>query len=258
MFNKKSKLGTKIAVFMLITTLFLWLLPADNVLITGSGWLPGETVKLDFHETLIDLFQQTITCYSVAGSVDGSEGKINDIKYLIELRHLGASVVLTATGLTSGLTAQTTFTDHGTPTINWSDPADITVGTALGVTQLNATASVAGTFVYNPDSGTVLSLGDNQDLDVTFTPTDTANYNGNSKTVHIDVKALPGIVKTYSDGTFTTEKTTFAQGETVYFKAINLIPGTFYRFRLDSPSGTQFFVPGTSWTSATPGDTELT
>ena len=82
-------------------------LPTDYVLVTGSGWLPGETVKLDFHETLIDLFQQTITYYTVADS----EGNIRDIQYLIELRHLGASFILTATGLTSGLTAQTTFTD---------------------------------------------------------------------------------------------------------------------------------------------------
>ncbi|MCL4386055.1 MAG: DUF5011 domain-containing protein [Cyanobacteria bacterium] len=87
-------------------------IPNDYVLVTGSGWLPGETVKLDFHETLIDMFQQTTTYYTVADS----EGNIRDLQYLIELRHLGASFVLTATGLTSGLTAQTTFTDTGTPT----------------------------------------------------------------------------------------------------------------------------------------------
>ena len=33
-----------------------------------------------------------------------------------------------------------------TPTITWSSPADIAQGTALGATQLNATASAAGTF----------------------------------------------------------------------------------------------------------------
>ncbi|MHB1340119.1 MAG: immunoglobulin-like domain-containing protein, partial [Bellilinea sp.] len=87
-------------------------MPTDYVLVTGSGWLPGETVKLDFHETLIDLFQQTTTYYTVADS----EGNIRDIQYLIELRHFGASFVLTATGLTSGLTSQTVFTDGGTAT----------------------------------------------------------------------------------------------------------------------------------------------
>ena len=38
-------------------------------------------------------------------------------------------------------------------------PAAITYGTALGATQLDATASVAGTFAYTPASGTVLEAG---------------------------------------------------------------------------------------------------
>jgi len=37
-----------------------------------------------------------------------------------------------------------------TPTITWSVPAAITFGTPLGASQLNATASVPGTFVYTP------------------------------------------------------------------------------------------------------------
>ena len=82
--------------------------PGDYVLVTGSGWIPGETVKLDFLETLSDLIsQQTITYYTVADS----EGNISDSQYLIELRHLGATFILTATGQTSGLVATTTFTD---------------------------------------------------------------------------------------------------------------------------------------------------
>jgi len=84
--------------------------PGDYVLVTGSGWLPGETVKLDFLETLSDpISQQTITYYTVADN----EGKISDIQYLIELRHVGATFILTATGQTSGLVATTTFTDAG-------------------------------------------------------------------------------------------------------------------------------------------------
>src|SRR6185503_3716164 len=43
-----------------------------------------------------------------------------------------------------------------TPTITWSAPAAIVHGTALSATQLNATASVPGSFVYNPAAGTVL------------------------------------------------------------------------------------------------------
>lgn len=87
--------------------------PGDYVLVTGSGWIPGETVKLDFLETLSDLIsQQTITYYTVVDS----EGNISDSQYLIELRHLGATFILTATGQTSGLVATTTFTDAVTLT----------------------------------------------------------------------------------------------------------------------------------------------
>ncbi len=79
-------------------------------------------------------------------------------------------------------------------TIVWSNPANITYGTALSGIQLNATASVPGIFVYDPVSGTVLSVGDNQNLHVDFTPTDAANYTGASADVTINVlKATPMI-----------------------------------------------------------------
>src|SRR5213078_1522629 len=81
-----------------------------------------------------------------------------------------------------------------TPTITWNNPADITYGTALSGTQLNATASVAGSFVYTPASGTVLNVGSNQTLHVDFTPADTTNYNTASKDVVINVvNATPSI-----------------------------------------------------------------
>ncbi len=76
-----------------------------------------------------------------------------------------------------------------TPVITWSDPAPINQGTALSATQLNATSPVAGSFSYNPPSGTVLPAGNNQALNTLFTPTDGANYNTNSATVHINVLA---------------------------------------------------------------------
>ena len=63
-----------------------------------------------------------------------------------------------------------------TPKITWANPADITAGTALGAGQLDATASVAGTFAYSPSIGTVLKSGNAQSLEVTFTPADAADY----------------------------------------------------------------------------------
>lgn len=75
--------------------------------------------------------------------------------------------------------------------ITWENPADIIVGTALSNTQLNATTDVSGTFVYTPAIGEVLSLGENQNLKVDFTPTDAENYNAVSKNVKINVIASP-------------------------------------------------------------------
>ena len=73
-------------------------------------------------------------------------------------------------------------------TINWSNPSDIVYGTALSAAQLNATASVPGSFVYNPAIGKVLAVGDSQTLHADFTATDTGNYNSASKDVSINVK----------------------------------------------------------------------
>jgi hypothetical protein len=74
-----------------------------------------------------------------------------------------------------------------TPTITWSNPASIVYGTALGDSQLDATASVAGTFSFSPAAGTVLKAGNGQKLTVTFTPVDTADYTTTTHTVTIDV-----------------------------------------------------------------------
>jgi len=81
--------------------------------------------------------------------------------------------------------------NKATPTIAWTAPASITSGTALGAAQLNATASVPGSFVYAPAAGTLLAVGNGQLLSVTFTPADTVDYNGAATSVSIDVTAPP-------------------------------------------------------------------
>ncbi len=81
------------------------------------------------------------------------------------------------------------------PTITWSNPANIPSGTPLGGAQLNATASVPGTFVYTPAAGTLLSVGSGQTLSVTFTPTDPTNYTTATASVLINViDAIPPAV----------------------------------------------------------------
>jgi MBG domain-containing protein len=76
-------------------------------------------------------------------------------------------------------------------TITWANPADITIGTPLSSTQLNATvAGVAGgtppgALTYTPPAGTVLGAGANQALKVDAAAT--INYNAATKTVYINV-----------------------------------------------------------------------
>ena len=84
-------------------------------------------------------------------------------------------------------TGTTTITvNQATPTITWAAPAAITYGTALSSTQLDATASVPGTFAYNPATGTTPPTGADT-LSVTFTPTDTADYTTGTATVQLMV-----------------------------------------------------------------------
>ena len=114
------------------------------------------------------------------------------------------------TGLTAGTTyyvrayatntantsygAEVSFTTQSTPTITWNNPSDVVYGTLLSATQLNATASVPGTFTYTPALGTKLNAGSTQNLKVDFTPTDAVLYLSTSKTVTINVaKATPVI-----------------------------------------------------------------
>jgi trimeric autotransporter adhesin len=93
---------------------------------------------------------------------------------------------------------QSTMATLATPTINWTTPTTITYGTALSGTQLDAKATyngatLAGTFVYTPAKGTVLTAGA-QTLSVTFTPTKTADYTIASASVTLLVtQATPKI-----------------------------------------------------------------
>jgi hypothetical protein len=79
---------------------------------------------------------------------------------------------------------------QATPSLNWSTPAAIAYGTALGASQLNATANIAGNFTFTPAAGTVLPAG-NHTLNVVFTPTDSGNYTTASANVTLKVNDLP-------------------------------------------------------------------
>src|SRR5207237_922105 len=100
------------------------------------------------------------------------------------------SVAFTPTDTANYLSTSATVAitvSRATPTITWPAPASIVYGTTLSAAQLNATASVPGTFVYSPAAGTVLDAGMGQSLSVAFTPTDTANYSPATASVPLTV-----------------------------------------------------------------------
>jgi hypothetical protein len=112
----------------------------------------------------------------------------------------GGQHILTAsyTGATgegaSAAASQTITVAKATPVLTWATPAQITSTTALSGTQLDATAAgvsgaaLAGSFVYTPAAGSMLTVGAHT-LSVTFTPTDATDYATATKTVQIQVVA---------------------------------------------------------------------
>jgi uncharacterized repeat protein (TIGR01451 family) len=99
---------------------------------------------------------------------------------------VGASFAGDSSYLTSNTSGALNVAKAST-SVTWSNPADIVYGTALGGTELNASGSVPGSYVYTPAAGTVLASGNGQNLHVDFTPTDATNYNGSSTDAAINV-----------------------------------------------------------------------
>ena len=93
--------------------------------------------------------------------------------------------------ISSSIDNTVTFSQITTPVITWANPADIVYGTALSASQLSATASVPGSFIYTPGAGTVLLAGDGQILHVDFTPTDNFHYTTAAADVIINVTPAP-------------------------------------------------------------------
>ena len=88
---------------------------------------------------------------------------------------------------------QTTAATKIAPVIAWAAPAAISFGMPLSGAQLNATASVPGTFVYSPPAGTVLGAGPHV-LSATFTPDDSGDYNTAAAQVTLQVNQATPVI----------------------------------------------------------------
>ena len=109
------------------------------------------------------------------------------------------------------------------PTISWARPEPMPSGVALSANELNATASVPGTFVYKPVLGEVLPAGEHT-LTVIFTPVDTMNYEPAKATVSLTVAKLPQVEITWPAPAAIPYGTALSD---VQLNASASIPGTF-------------------------------
>ncbi|PJJ07689.1 hypothetical protein CLU83_0885 [Flavobacterium sp. 1] len=135
--------------------------PGDAVIVTGTGWQPGETVSLHFIET-----PQVCTSNHDRLTVADSNGNIYYNQFLINIKHLGVSFVLTAIGQSSNLSAEVLFTDAGYQ----FDAVGLPSSTSVVVNYtISGTGSGNGTF--NTTS---------------FIPPATAGNNNNNKTITVN------------------------------------------------------------------------
>lgn len=94
------------------------------------------------------------------------------------------------------------------PIITWNSPTEIACGTPLSTSQLNATATIPGTFSYTPPYGTILPSGDAQTLSALFTPDNLTNYEP------ICISVLINVVSPVSNTTGVAPKTIVAGSST--------------------------------------------
>ncbi len=156
-----------------------------TVAVTGAqGAIEGGSVSFSISDVPGAVASAPVTTGSANVNVSIPGGTAAGT-YAIRADYSGTSTFASSSDSSAALTIL-----KATPTITWQNPADIQVGTALGLAQLNATANVPGAFVYSPPEGTRLPVGTGQLLSVTFTPSDVVDYNTVTATVSINVTAL--------------------------------------------------------------------
>lgn len=122
--------------------------PGETVTITGTGWQPGEIVQLRLHRDGFDVESDTLL-----SAVAAADGTISNTDYVVRETDADLSFLLTATGQTSGRTAQTTFTDS-VAQLAINSPT-----TASPVTVLALPAVITVSFTYRT-SPTLITTGE--------------------------------------------------------------------------------------------------
>ncbi len=180
----------------------------------------GDTATVTFTGTLITLYAvESPTAGSAQIFVDGGDpAQVNLYSPTTIIAPVFTSALLSSSSVGGGNGSHTIIVKvasgnvaiadfvvgPATPTLVWATPDDLVYGTALTGTQLDAFvsnfANFPGTFTYSPPLGTMLPVGQNQPLSVTFVPTDSADYDSANAEVFINEdQATPLITWTGPD-----------------------------------------------------------
>ena len=164
--------------------------PPSPVLLTQSGSQSatvGDAVTLTVTASNATSFQWLLNGTNLVGATSSNYALAS-----VTVANAGDYQVIVANPYASVTSTVATLTvAKATPVLTWANPAGLTYGTALSSVQLNATASVPGTFSYTPATGAVLNASNGQVLSVLFTPSDTGNYNTTNGSVTINVARAP-------------------------------------------------------------------
>jgi hypothetical protein len=174
--------------------------------------------------------------YSTTATVSSPAGTYPIVPALVDPNSRLANYVVTTNNGTLTITKTAEV-------ITWSTPAAITYGTALSSLQLNATSTVAGTFAYSPEAGTVLDAGTNV-LTAVFTPTDTTDYASATNSVSIVVQLAALNVTAYNTNRVYGTTNPVFNGVITGIQNDDDITVTFHTTATNtSPAGTYLIIP---------------
>lgn len=185
--------------------------PGETVIITGSGWAAGETVRLAVRRESSEAADANLS------AVADEYGNILNREFTVGREHVGASFTLTATGQSSGRTATARFTDgfvmsYAAPTASLSyeasAAADQTSNVSVTVTGAPSLTSPCGgcngrydanaSFVPAPGFPASVQVNPNPNSR-NFRPSPPAQ---NSQSFNLVVKVLAGTPPGVYTGTF--------------------------------------------------------
>ena len=222
----------------------------------STGNIYSETVPYGQYSTPASLaawlgakFTSSYICVSAGNCNSGLGAKANGSGITFQLNNGASFGSPTITNPSASFSFNLSSWPPPVPVITWTTPAVITYGTALSATQLDASASVSGSFAYSPALGTVETAGTHT-LTVIFTPTDTAAYSTATASVTLTVSQATPVITWLTPATIPPGTALSA----TQLDATANVPGTF----VYSPAAGAVLAGGSQTLSATFTPTDTT